>query len=539
MLAVAGLLLAGCTAEPPPAVVAPQLRTPGARTTVLAGNGAALLAVSTSATLYDSAPVVVLAPEEDVVAQGRGASLAVALGVPLLLTPSTGDGAAVRAELRRLGPRVVLTVGDSVTWARSADGGASVVQAPADPAILDLMTGRRLGTPRPVDPARLVAEVAGLDRDHPALLISGPSAAGDVGRSADPGRLPTVAAAAGVGPLLVLVPPEPAALAASATARASGAQVQVVAGADPRGDPDAIVALSRSRPDRVVAVGAGFGSPELLRARLEVAATGAQLPGGGQLVFPGRRVVALYGHPGVPAMGVLGEQPVDAAVRRAQQLAQSYQALVPEPVVPAFEVIATVADTNAGPDGDYSAEATAAELRPWVDAARDAGMYVVLDLQPGRSDFLTQARRYEELLAQPHVGLALDPEWRLAPGQRHREQIGSVTAAEVNRVVAWLADLTRDRRLPQKLLMLHQFRLTMISDRVRVDTSRDELAVLVHADGFGTPDRKFETWNSLRADPPPGIWWGWKNFYDEDKPTFTSAQTVAITPEPPVFVSYQ
>ena len=40
-------------------------------------------------------------------------------------------------------------------------------------------------------------------------------------------------------------------------------------------------------------------------------------------------------------------------------------------------------------------------------------MYVVLDLQPGRSNFLDQAKLYEPLLRLPHVGLALDPEWRL------------------------------------------------------------------------------------------------------------------------------
>ncbi len=72
-------------------------------------------------------------------------------------------------------------------------------------------------------------------------------------------------------------------------------------------------------------------------------------------------------------------------------------------------------------------------------------MYVVLDLQPGRADFLSQARRYESLLARPNVGLALDPEWRLAPGQRHRAQIGSVSATEINRTSAWLADLTKGR----------------------------------------------------------------------------------------------
>ena len=42
--------------------------------------------------------------------------------------------------------------------------------------------------------------------------------------------------------------------------------------------------------------------------------------------------------------------------------------------------------------------------------------------------------RYEELLAQPHVCLALDPEWRLAPGERRLHDIGQVTAGEVNAV---------------------------------------------------------------------------------------------------------
>ena len=72
------------------------------------------------------------------------------------------------------------------------------------------------------------------------------------------------------------------------------------------------------------------------------------------------------------------------------------------------------------------AEADVEVLRPWVEAAGEAGMYVVLDLQPGRTDFVTQAERYRSLLELPHVGLALDPEWRLGPGDVHLTQIGSV-----------------------------------------------------------------------------------------------------------------
>ena len=93
--------------------------------------------------------------------------------------------------------------------------------------------------------------------------------------------------------------------------------------------------------------------------------------------------------------------------------------------------------------------------------------------------------------------------------------------------------------VPQKLLMVHQFRTSMIVDRERLDTSRDELSVVIHADGFGTRDMKLETWNALHQAEPAGVRWGWKNFYDEDRPLFTPAETLAIGPTPPVFISYQ
>lgn len=268
------------------------------------------------------------------------------------------------------------------------------------------------------------------------------------------------------------------------------------------------------------------------------AATVVELPGGGEVLFPGRRFVALYGHPGTPSLGVLGEQPMDETFERAREVAERYESEVDETIVPALEVITTIASTQPGAGGDYSSRTDVAELRPWIDAAAEEDVYVVLDLQPGRTDFLSQAQEYEELLAEPHVGLALDPEWRLADGERHLEQIGSVDAAEVNEVVEWLADLTAQHDLPQKLLILHQFRLSMIQNRDEVDTSRDELAVLIHADGHGTPDLKFETWNRLREDAPEDVWWGWKNFYDEDEPTFSPEETMDVEPAP-WFVSYQ
>ncbi len=169
----------------------------------------------------------------------------------------------------------------------------------------------------------------------------------------------------------------------------------------------------RARPGGGSVAGSCHGisaapSPPATRAHRE-------LPGGGTEIFEGKTYVALYGHPGSRALGVLGEQGTAATIKRAKKVAASYRPHTDRRVVPALEIIATIASRSAGSDGDYSAESSVAKLRPLVDAAGRAGTYVVLDLQPGRSTFLSQAKRYRELLLEPHVGLALDPEWRLKP----------------------------------------------------------------------------------------------------------------------------
>jgi hypothetical protein len=311
-------------------------------------------------------------------------------------------------------------------------------------------------------------------------------------------------------------------------------------GPDPRASSAVVAALAQARPTSVMALGAAFAGDRDLDWQLATATTGRQLPGGGQLVFPGRTLVALYGTPGTAALGVLGEQGLDASIARARQHAARYDKLIDGPVVPTFEIIATVASAVAGPDGNYSTEIDPATLRPWVVAAQRAGLYVVLDLQPGRADFLTQAKQYQSLLALPNVGLALDPEWRLGPGERPLQQIGSVGVDEINGVADWLAALTRSKLLPQKLLVLHQFRVSMIQGRDRLDTSHPELAVVLHADGQGTQGNKQATWRTLHQDLPHGpLFWGWKNFYDEDHPMLTPEQTVAQVNPRPNLISYQ
>lgn len=254
--------------------------------------------------------------------------------------------------------------------------------------------------------------------------------------------------------------------------------------------------------------------------------------------FPGRHMIALYGHPWGGSLGMLGEQSPEESVARLQDLVAEYEAVADDPVQGCFEIITTVASSSAGADGDYSNETPIEDLLPLIEAAEANDIHVVLDLQPGYTDFLTQAKLYEELLRRPTVSLALDPEWRLEPPQRHMTVIGQVQIEEVNEVAAWLADLVAEHGLPPKLLILHQFQLRMIVNRDQLDTSRPEIQFLMHADGHGTHAQKLETWNALRQGLPKYVRLGWKNFEDEDSPMMTPAETMAIEPRPD-FVSYQ
>ena len=329
---------------------------------------------------------------------------------------------------------------------------------------------------------------------------------------------------------------EQAAVFGSLVSQIEAAALTVAAGEDLRALPPADRAMLRDAAH--VELHADLGPDAAWQ--LEVVRRGDEVPGGGLLMFePGRprRLVAMYGHPATSQLGVLGEQDPSEGVERLSSIAKGYDADGSD-VVLAFEIIATVASARAGRDGDYSNETALDDIRPWITAAAANDMYVVLDLQSGRTDFLTQAKLYAEFLRLPHVGLALDPEWRLRPGEVHLRQIGTVDAAEINQVVRWLAGLVRTEALPQKLLILHQFRFSMITDRGLIETP-SELAVMIHMDGQGPINTKYSTWKALTGEPDAHrFYWGWKNFYDEDFPTPTAEQVLAQTPSP-LFVSYQ
>ena len=423
--------------------------------------------------------VVVSGPARD--DQLRAAAVANKLGAPMLVR-LPGKDTAVDGEVQRLGAK-------------------RVVNVPGDDS--DAQNTQPVGS---AEPGSDVAAVAGQQPAKPLDL-----------------QLPPMFATGATS------------VAAAATARAAGADVHVLPAADPRATSESMKTVTSQD---TIALGEQWGSADNYSERAQLAGNG-ELPGGGGLVFPGRRMVALYGHPSGPALGVMGEQGPSEAAELAKQYAEKYAPLDPQPIVPAFEIIVTVASDAPGGDGDYSNETDPAEVAPYVDAITQAGGYAVLDLQPGQGDFLRQAKMYEDLLKRPNVGLALDAEWKLNPGEQPLSRVGSATAEEINTAADWLAQLTRDNHLPQKAFVLHQFQVAMFPDRENIRTDHPELAYVLHADGHGSPDQKYDTWNVLRQGLDPNFFLAWKNFIDEDMPMFTPEQTYNEVSPRPWFVSYQ
>ena len=207
-----------------------------------------------------------------------------------------------------------------------------------------------------------------------------------------------------------------------------------------------------------------------------------ELPRGGRSVLPEHRVVAYYGAPQSRELGALGIGTPNGAARRLAREARRYRR-DDRAELPALELIAVIANADPGDDGMYRARQSDSVIRRYLRAARRAKALLLLDIQPGRSDFFTETTRLEKWLKEPDVGLALDPEWRVTEGQVPGQVIGHVESREVNATSAWLAKLIKDDSLPEKLFVIHQFTDDMV-DHTRLK-QREGLDMVLNVDGFG------------------------------------------------------
>ena len=273
------------------------------------------------------------------------------------------------------------------------------------------------------------------------------------------------------------------------------------------------------------------------------AAPAPELPRGGREILPRNRLVAYYGAPQDPELGVLGTTSLNTAARRVEARAREFSQ-PGRPALPAFELIATLAQSAPGDDGLHRLRQTDAVIGRHLRAVRAAKGLLILDIQPGQADFMEEVRAFERWLVEPDVSLALDPEWSVPDGVQPGSVIGSTDAATVNAAVDYLDRIVRARNLPQKVLIVHQFTDEMVTDR-ELTRGRPGVALISNMDGFGTAELKEGVYDRLSIAQPRrravrrrsrDPYNGFKLFFREDTGLMGPADVLALDPAPDVVV---
>jgi len=125
------------------------------------------------------------------------------------------------------------------------------------------------------------------------------------------------------------------------------------------------------------------------------------------------------------------------------------------------------------------------------------------------------------------------------------QNIGAVTADEVNRAQKAMNDYLAENGLPgERLLVIHQFKPWMIGNRPAVRADFERVRLVLCADGFGNPHQKRAAYadNAQAANIPLK---GFKLFYASgvagagfDAPLLTPKEVFELKPRPRV-IMYQ
>lgn len=262
------------------------------------------------------------------------------------------------------------------------------------------------------------------------------------------------------------------------------------------------------------------------------------LPGS---IFPGSRVIAYYGNPLSKRMGVLGELPEKEMLAKLDRTVEEWRKADPSVrTIPALHLIAVVAQGDPGRDGKYKLRMADALVEKIYNLAHGRNALTFLDVQVGKSTVQVEVPRLEPFLKRPDVHLGLDPEFSMKFGDPPGKKIGTMSAADINFAIDYLAKLVTANNLPPKILVVHRFTRPMITNykAIKLDP---RVQVVIDMDGWGAPWLKYDSYRDYVASEPVQFT-GFKIFYHNDtksgEPILTPAEVLLLTPRP-VYIQYQ
>ena len=250
-------------------------------------------------------------------------------------------------------------------------------------------------------------------------------------------------------------------------------------------------------------------------------------------MFPRYRLVGYAGVTGASTLGRLGTGPLDQRVAEIERRAKPYAA--GREILPVVEVIATVVQGSPGRDGKYRVRLSDAQIAKYHKAARKHRAVMLLNLQPGRSEFLPEAKAFQKWLKEPDVGVALDPEWAMDHGQRPGGVYGHTSGAELDEVARYLSGLVKQYNLPEKVMVYHQVARSVVRKESGLK-DHDGVVLIKSVDGLGHKGPKINTYRVVNKSTPKFVHAGFKLFFTEDRRhggrLMTPKEVLGLKPRP-------
>ncbi|UQD55530.1 hypothetical protein [Flavobacterium sp. K5-23] len=263
------------------------------------------------------------------------------------------------------------------------------------------------------------------------------------------------------------------------------------------------------------------------------------LPGA---VLPYKRIIAYYGNLYSTRMGILGELPKKAMLKKLEGEVNKWnQADVAFPAIPALHYVAITAQVAPGKENKYRMRMPFHQIDTIISWAKEIDALVFLDIQVGHSTVTVEASSLEKYFVLPQVHLGIDPEFSMKNGERPGTKIGTFTADDINSVVAYLADIVRKNNLPPKVLVIHRFTQRMLTDYKRIKIV-PEVQIVIDMDGFGSKVLKKSTYVAYIYREPIQFA-GFKLFYKNDTKNnpnglYTPEEILKLKPNP-IYIQYQ
>jgi hypothetical protein len=259
-------------------------------------------------------------------------------------------------------------------------------------------------------------------------------------------------------------------------------------------------------------------------------------------ILPDKRIVAYYGNPLSKRMGALGQYPKDDMLLRLKSEVDRWEKADPSrKVQPALHLIAVVAQDKPGQSGKYRMVMPENIIKDIYGWAKEANAIMFIDIQTGHENIRTLLPRFEWILENPDVHLAIDPEFNLVESRkRPGSKVGTYDSSDINFASAFLQSIVKKHKLPPKVLIIHRFTRNMVTNAKKILLS-PEVQVVINMDGWGAPFLKRDTYRDYIVKEPVQFT-GFKLFYHNDTkkghPLLTPQEVLRLNPSP-IYIQYQ